>query len=184
MPTPAFLQTMDSPVCSGRFFVAGASPWRLSPEEVFAAPAACSCRANQRRARVFSTHCESVAPTAGTNTKRLEHFGEIAQRFFQRSRPGLTTRAGRRERRSIASIPSCSWAAALPWVTLDDQACPFAAHREGSEPSGRGPECRRFAEGVRAQGDAALAEVPGLLERLDIPQICALWPRAQVRVER
>jgi hypothetical protein len=37
---------------------------------------------------------------------------------------------------------------------------------------------------VRAQGDAALAEVPGLLERLDIPQICALWPRAQVRVER
>ena len=37
---------------------------------------------------------------------------------------------------------------------------------------------------VRAEGDAALADVPGLLERLDIPQIGRLWPEALVRIDR
>jgi hypothetical protein len=34
---------------------------------------------------------------------------------------------------------------------------------------------------VQAQGDAALADVPGLMERLDVPQLRALWPAAEVR---
>lgn len=37
-------------------------------------------------------------------------------------------------------------------------------------------------EDIRNRGDQALADVPGLLERLDIPQIKALWP-GQVRVK-
>ncbi|MBI3462542.1 MAG: peptidoglycan DD-metalloendopeptidase family protein [Planctomycetes bacterium] len=37
---------------------------------------------------------------------------------------------------------------------------------------------------VRARGDHALADVPGMLERLDIPQLRALWPGGQVSVER
>ncbi len=36
---------------------------------------------------------------------------------------------------------------------------------------------------LRAEGDAALADVPGLLERLDVPQISRLWPEARVRIE-
>jgi hypothetical protein len=38
-------------------------------------------------------------------------------------------------------------------------------------------------ESSRALGDASLADVPGLLERLDVPQIRRLWPRAEVRVK-
>jgi hypothetical protein len=36
---------------------------------------------------------------------------------------------------------------------------------------------------VRARGDDALADVPGLLERLDIPQLRTLWPAGQVSVK-
>jgi hypothetical protein len=34
---------------------------------------------------------------------------------------------------------------------------------------------------IRSRGDHALADVPGLLERLDVPQIRALWPAGVVR---
>jgi len=37
---------------------------------------------------------------------------------------------------------------------------------------------------LRTRGDHALADVPGLLERLDIPQLRALWPGGQVSVKR
>ncbi|MCY2954666.1 MAG: hypothetical protein NTU53_22270 [Planctomycetota bacterium] len=37
---------------------------------------------------------------------------------------------------------------------------------------------------VRARGDQALTDVPGLLERLDIPQLRALWTGGQVSVKR
>ena len=37
-------------------------------------------------------------------------------------------------------------------------------------------------EELLARGDQALADVPGLLERLDIPQLRELWPGGQVRV--
>jgi hypothetical protein len=37
-------------------------------------------------------------------------------------------------------------------------------------------------DAVRARGDAALADVPGLLEQLDIPQLRQLWPGGQVKV--
>ena len=36
---------------------------------------------------------------------------------------------------------------------------------------------------IREQGDYALADVPGLLERLDVPQLRQLWPQAKVRVQ-
>lgn len=36
---------------------------------------------------------------------------------------------------------------------------------------------------VAERGDRALADVPGLLERLDIPQLRALWPSGQVSVK-
>jgi hypothetical protein len=39
-------------------------------------------------------------------------------------------------------------------------------------------------EELRARGDHALADVPGLLERLDIPQLRELWPGGQVRVRK
>jgi hypothetical protein len=35
---------------------------------------------------------------------------------------------------------------------------------------------------IRRHGDAALADVPGLFERLDVPQLRALWPGAKVTV--
>ncbi|MEW6751419.1 MAG: hypothetical protein AB1505_10640 [Candidatus Latescibacterota bacterium] len=37
---------------------------------------------------------------------------------------------------------------------------------------------------LAAEGDAAVADVPGLLERLDVPQLRALWPQVEVRVDR
>jgi murein DD-endopeptidase MepM/ murein hydrolase activator NlpD/dienelactone hydrolase len=37
---------------------------------------------------------------------------------------------------------------------------------------------------LRARGDQALADVPGLLERLDIPQLRRLWPGGEVHVQR
>lgn len=39
-------------------------------------------------------------------------------------------------------------------------------------------------EDLLAHGDHALADVPGLLERLDIPQLCQLWPGGQVSVSK
>jgi hypothetical protein len=33
-----------------------------------------------------------------------------------------------------------------------------------------------LADEVRTRGDNALADVPGLLERIDVPQLRALWP--------
>ena len=39
-------------------------------------------------------------------------------------------------------------------------------------------------EELRARGDHALADVPGLLESLDIPQLRELWPGGQVRVSK
>jgi len=39
-------------------------------------------------------------------------------------------------------------------------------------------------EDVRARGDQALVDVPGLLERLDIPQLRKLWTGGQVSVKR
>ncbi|GMU21063.1 MAG: hypothetical protein AMXMBFR13_11570 [Phycisphaerae bacterium] len=36
---------------------------------------------------------------------------------------------------------------------------------------------------LRAEGDYARAEVPGLLERLDVPQIRQLWPEANVNIK-
>jgi hypothetical protein len=36
---------------------------------------------------------------------------------------------------------------------------------------------------IRARGDAALADVPGLLEQLDVPQLRALWPAGRVAVK-
>lgn len=36
---------------------------------------------------------------------------------------------------------------------------------------------------IRARGDKALADVPGLLERLDVPQVRALWPEGKVEVK-
>src|SRR3989454_9338662 len=36
---------------------------------------------------------------------------------------------------------------------------------------------------IRARGDKALADVPGLLERLDVPQLRALWPEGNVEVK-
>ena len=39
-------------------------------------------------------------------------------------------------------------------------------------------------EQVRGKGDAALADVPGLLERLDIPQLRELWPTGEVSEKR
>jgi hypothetical protein len=39
-------------------------------------------------------------------------------------------------------------------------------------------------EELPARGDHALADVPGLLERLDIPQLRDLWPRGQVSVRK
>lgn len=41
-----------------------------------------------------------------------------------------------------------------------------------------------FHDYLRARGDAAVADVPGLLEHLDIPQLRALWPQGDVRVEQ
>jgi hypothetical protein len=38
-------------------------------------------------------------------------------------------------------------------------------------------------EKVRARGDHALCDVPGLLEWLDIPQLRELWPAGQVSVK-
>jgi hypothetical protein len=37
---------------------------------------------------------------------------------------------------------------------------------------------------IAERGDRALADVPGLLERLDIPQLRVLWPDGQVSVKR
>ena len=39
-------------------------------------------------------------------------------------------------------------------------------------------------EDVRLRGDQALADVPGILEHLDIPQLQALWPGGSVRVRK
>ena len=39
-------------------------------------------------------------------------------------------------------------------------------------------------EELLARGDHALADVPGLLERLDIPQLRELWPGGQVKVKK
>lgn len=39
-------------------------------------------------------------------------------------------------------------------------------------------------EDIRVRGDNALADVPGLLERLDVPQLRRLWPGGQVSVKR
>jgi hypothetical protein len=36
---------------------------------------------------------------------------------------------------------------------------------------------------VESRGDTALADVPGLFERLDVPQLRALWPRGEVSVK-
>ena len=33
---------------------------------------------------------------------------------------------------------------------------------------------------IQARGDSALADVPGLLERLDVPQLRELWPAGEV----
>jgi hypothetical protein len=38
-------------------------------------------------------------------------------------------------------------------------------------------------EQLRAQGDYARADVPGLLERLDVPQLRRLWPEVRVSIE-
>lgn len=35
---------------------------------------------------------------------------------------------------------------------------------------------------LQARGDAALADIPGLFERMDIPQIIELWPKGQVTI--
>jgi dienelactone hydrolase len=37
---------------------------------------------------------------------------------------------------------------------------------------------------IRARGDAAMADVPGLLERLDVPQLRALWPAGRVYIKQ
>ena len=39
-------------------------------------------------------------------------------------------------------------------------------------------------EELVARGDQALADVPGLLERLDIPQLRELWPGGRVNVRK
>jgi hypothetical protein len=39
-----------------------------------------------------------------------------------------------------------------------------------------------LAEPLRAHGDGALADVPGLFERIDVPQLRALWPDGRVTV--
>jgi hypothetical protein len=39
-------------------------------------------------------------------------------------------------------------------------------------------------EQVRARGNAALADVPGLFERLDVPQLSELWPAGEVSAKR
>ena len=36
---------------------------------------------------------------------------------------------------------------------------------------------------IQSRGDKALADVPGLLERLDVAQIRALWPEGKVEVK-
>jgi hypothetical protein len=36
---------------------------------------------------------------------------------------------------------------------------------------------------ILGQGDNALADVPGILERLDVPQLRGLWPEAGVTVK-
>jgi hypothetical protein len=36
---------------------------------------------------------------------------------------------------------------------------------------------------IQTRGDTALADVPGLFERLDVPQLRALWPRGEVSVK-
>jgi len=36
---------------------------------------------------------------------------------------------------------------------------------------------------IQTQGDSALADVPGLLERLDVPQLRELWPAGEVSAE-
>ena len=36
-------------------------------------------------------------------------------------------------------------------------------------------------DAARARGDAALADVPGLLEQLDIPQLSQLWPGGRMK---
>jgi hypothetical protein len=41
-----------------------------------------------------------------------------------------------------------------------------------------------LGEELRIRGDHALADVPGLLERLDIPQLRELWPGGQVSVRK
>jgi len=51
-----------------------------------------------------------------------------------------------------------SGAIALPWTTLRER--------------------------IHAEGDGALAEVFGLAERLDVPQLRVLWPGAKVSVAR
>ena len=39
-------------------------------------------------------------------------------------------------------------------------------------------------EDIRKRGDAALADVPGLLEQLTIPQLRQLWPAGRVKSEK
>jgi hypothetical protein len=43
--------------------------------------------------------------------------------------------------------------------------------------------CSSLHEIVQARGDNALADVPGLLEYLDIPQLRALWPNNTLSVQ-
>jgi hypothetical protein len=41
-----------------------------------------------------------------------------------------------------------------------------------------------LADDLRERGDASLADVPGLLEIADIPQLRELWPHGQVTIQR
>ena len=62
----------------------------------------------------------------------------------------------------------------------------IGAHESGMPPIASGSVRIPLAslhERVRARGDHALADVPGLLERLDIPQLRELWPTGQVSVK-
>jgi len=63
---------------------------------------------------------------------------------------------------------------ASPWHRL------AAPH---SRNSWNGPRAS-LLDDLDARGDKALADVPGLLERLDIPQLRELWPGGNVIVKR
>ena len=103
--------------------------------------------------------------------------------------PGSLAVPGPASRRSISSRPRGSAARRWPrrrcrWPPPSGHGWPaLLAGAAAPELFDSGRVRIPFAslrDQVRTQGDSALADVPGLLERLDVPQLRELWPAGEV----